>query len=226
MQSDKRGAKSLVAYSQRLAEKAASLQDLHPEQGLLLNLEALSTADTPEAEQSLKSSLARPFHASKSLSPQIGRITSVAFSPTSTLLAGAGLDGKVQLWDAGSQRSVALLAGFKDAVISLAFSPNDKLLSTAGAALDTTLRLWDVASGQPQGERLTGHGDAVNSVAFSPDGKLLASGSSDNTVQLWDVGSRQPHGAPLSEPTGGFFAVAFIPPPPDLSPLSRIYARF
>ena len=62
------------------------------------------------------------------------------------------------------------------------------LLATASG--DRTVRLWDVATGQPHGAPLTGHTDAVLGVAFSPDGRLLATASADQTVRLWDVADR------------------------------------
>jgi WD40 repeat protein len=76
------------------------------------------------------------------------------------------------------------LAGHTDAVRGVAFSPDGALLATTGD--DATVRLWDVATGQPHGQPLTGHTDAVTGVAFSPDGRLLATASNDRTVRLWN----------------------------------------
>ena len=67
-------------------------------------------------------------------------------------------------------------------VISVAFSPDGKLLLAAGS-IYPTVTLWDVASGQEVGTLDTG---AVSCVAFSPDGKLLAS-VSGNEVTLSEV---------------------------------------
>ena len=91
----------------------------------------------------------------------------------------------------------------------LRFSPDGKRIISG--SYDKTLRLWDVATGQPIGASLTGHTGAVLSVAFSRDGKRIVSGSDDKTLRLWDVATGQPIGAPLTGHTDLVYTVAFGP---------------
>ncbi|KAK5662998.1 hypothetical protein OQA88_6412 [Cercophora sp. LCS_1] len=78
------------------------------------------------------------------------------------------------------------LEGHSNWVKSVAFSPDGQQLASGSG--DTTVKLWDPASGECV-QTLKGHSGSVNSVAFSPDGQQLASGSYDTTVKLWDPAS-------------------------------------
>ncbi|KZO93003.1 WD40 repeat-like protein, partial [Calocera viscosa TUFC12733] len=78
------------------------------------------------------------------------------------------------------------LEGHKDAVTSVAFSPDGKWFVSGSS--DWTVRIWDAETGRAMGEPLEGHENAVTSVAFLPDGKRVLSGSSDGTVRVWDQG--------------------------------------
>ena len=81
----------------------------------------------------------------------------------------------------------AFLAEHQSRVLSVAFSPDGKLLASSSG--DGTVILWDVDSHKLLG-RLPTQRKAVNAVAFSRNGKLLAS-ASDAMVTLWDVANLQ-----------------------------------
>jgi WD40 repeat protein/DNA-binding SARP family transcriptional activator len=78
------------------------------------------------------------------------------------------------------------LTGHVGEVLAVAYSPDGKLLATAGD--DTTAKIWDAATGTEL-VTLRGHSLILEDVAFSPDGKILATASGDKTVKLWDVES-------------------------------------
>jgi len=116
-----------------------------------------------------------------------------ALSPTADLLAVAGADGAIRLWDLRSRDRAHVLrtdlhrrTGHDAAALSLAFSPDGSLL--ASAHVDGVVHLWDMAKGEEVTVRLR-HDESVGTLAFSPDGATLATGSLDANLRLWDVGA-------------------------------------
>jgi serine/threonine protein kinase len=77
-----------------------------------------------------------------------------------------------------------VLRGHNDAVTSVAWSPDGKMI--ASGSRDTTAKLWLPASEQNT-VTYSGHTAALLDVAWNAAGDRLASGGNDQTVQVWDT---------------------------------------
>src|SRR5437762_351650 len=84
----------------------------------------------------------------------------------------------------GAGPEVRKLQGHGGSVLAVAFAPDGKVL--ASCSRDTTIKLWDPASGELT-RTLTEHTGDVYTVAFSRKGDMLASGGKDKTIKLWDA---------------------------------------
>ena len=138
-------------------------------------------------------------------------VNDVSYSPDGTLIATAGDDKKIKLWDATSRKLVNDLEGHSGSVSAIDFRPDGKLLASCGD--NSEIFIWDVRTGRLI-QSLRGHESGVNSVAFSPDGKTLATAGgqyqevSDNTIRIWDVQSGKQIGL-LKEHASGVKYVDF-----------------
>jgi serine/threonine protein kinase len=113
---------------------------------------------------------------------EIHFIKSLSFNPQGDILASAGWDTNIKLWNPHNGQLIRTLTGHKDAVNSIAFSPDGQIL--ASGSNDKTIKLWEVNTGK-EICTLKGHTGFINSIAFSPDGQVLASGSNDKTIKIW-----------------------------------------
>jgi WD40 repeat protein len=147
----------------------------------------------------------------RSLEGPPGNVNALVFSKQGSELFAAGgqpgLSGEARQWNVADGRLVRAFEGHRDAVYSLALSPDGRVLATG--SYDQKIKLWNVEDGK-EIRTLSGHNGCVYGLAFRPDGKLLASASADRTVKLWDVASGERRDT-LSQSLKEVYAVAFSP---------------
>ncbi len=134
-------------------------------------------------------------------------LLAVAVSPSGRVVASAGKDREVNLWDLATRRILHSLKPHAATVCGLTFSPDGKHL--ASGSRDGAIVLWDVAAGT--GVRvLRGDADSFSRIQFSPDGRFLAAGGQGGLVKLWVVATGKVR-EPLPGHTGVVHCVAFSP---------------
>ena len=106
------------------------------------------------------------------------------FSSTGNLL-GAGLaDFSVALWDVAKGQKLVVLPGDKAEVHSVAFSPDEKWVATAGNA--ATAKLWNLETKELM-RSYNGQLLGLVAVSISPDTQRLVAGTGEGTIKLWDL---------------------------------------
>jgi WD40 repeat protein len=117
-------------------------------------------------------------------------VDALTFSPDGRYLASGSFQ-EVNLWDSQTGVWRQKITGFVDCVVTLAFSPNGKLLATGGGAPseDGELKVFEIPSGKLLVNIQNGHSDEVFGVCFSPDGTKLASCAADKFVKVFEIPS-------------------------------------
>jgi WD40 repeat protein len=133
-------------------------------------------------------------------------INSLAFHPAGQRIA-VGRYREVELRNGNT--TIGKLTGHSSEVRGIAFSPDGKLLATAGGNPGQygEIKLWEASTGKELRD-WRGHRDNIFAIAFSPDGALLATCSYDRLIKLWEVATGQEIRT-LKDHTDAVFSMAF-----------------
>ena len=114
-------------------------------------------------------------------------VRALAYGPPARpdLLASAGADGKVRLWDSDRDGPARLtLSGHVGEVQDVGFLPDGRGVVSAG--VDGTVRVWDADTGRKIRD-LRGDAGPLQALAVAPDGRRVAAACGAGLVLVWNV---------------------------------------
>ena len=106
-----------------------------------------------------------------------------ALTPLGPLLASAGFDQAIILWDPATATARRVIRWHGGAVNALAALPDGSL---ASAGEDARIALWPPGGGDTPSRVLEGHTAPIAALAAAPDGTLASAGW-DGTLRIWSA---------------------------------------
>ncbi|KAK6238895.1 hypothetical protein QUC31_004364 [Theobroma cacao] len=114
------------------------------------------------------------------------KVTCCHFSSDGKLLASAGHDKKVVLWNMDTLQTESTPEEHKLVITDVRFRPNSSQLATA--SVDKSVRLWDIANPSFCVQAYNGHTAPVMSLDFHPKKTdLFCFCDNDNEIRYWNL---------------------------------------
>ena len=188
-----------IALVRQLGAQAVAQAVSRPDLGMLLAQESLNRQHrlglktTRENINSLLTTMLGGPRPLLYLHGHTGAVRQVAVSPDSLLVASAGTEETIRVWDILDGHTIFTLTGHNSPVNSVDFSPEDSSYLLASGGSDGTIRLWEWTDNQdpPEVTILARRSTPVRTVAFSPSGRELAVGGEDGVVRVFDLLTRR-----------------------------------
>lgn len=141
----------------------------------------------------------------------------VVFAEGGRILASAGNDGVIRLWNPITGRPLGqrLPFGSRPKILALASDPNGTTLVSGGS--DGDVRVWDVLRSREVGVPLTGGLGPVYTVAFDPQTREIAAAGNGRTIRVWTAGDSGWRTWRAFGQDDALFALAFSPDGSELA---------
>ena len=140
-----------------------------------------------------------------------GPLTAVAVAEEQGVVASAGDDRVLRLWDLdGLVARGDALGPLAAPLTDVAFGPDGR--TVVASAANGEVGRWSIAGGRALGAPFRAEDNTVWAVAVSPDGRTLAAATDDEVVSLWSLdGDRPPvRLREVGGHAGGALDVAFV----------------
>ncbi len=103
---------------------------------------------------------------------------------TETIVAAAGDDGKIYVWNIHTGKLTLTLSGHDEAINELALAGDRYTL--ASGSFDQSIRLWDLHKGQSF-RTYSGYRNSIKALALHPGERWLASANIDRSLSFWQL---------------------------------------
>ena len=128
----------------------------------------------------------------KELNGHTGAIEEIQFSPDGKLIASAGRDYTVRIWDTETGKNIFILSGYISKVNSIDFDQASHIL--ASGHQDRYLRLWDLEKGKivkteavhKEVKKTIYPEDIISKVRFDKDGNSIFTSDND-LIHKWSI---------------------------------------